>query len=66
MGVFKRGKRYWMDATVNGRRYREALRTKDWREAKKRTTSASKNWEPVPHTPLGTLRRVAHLTFRMR
>ena len=33
MGLFKRGKTYWMDAVVNGVRYRESLRTTDRRLA---------------------------------
>jgi integrase len=32
--IFKRRKRYWMDATIDGVRYREPLRTCDWKEAK--------------------------------
>src|SRR2546427_78668 len=31
--TYKRGKWYWMDATVNGVRYREPLETKNWQEA---------------------------------
>ncbi len=34
MSLWKRGKQYWMDVTVNGQRYREPLGTTDWREAK--------------------------------
>jgi integrase len=33
MSYYKRNKVYWMDATVNGRRYREPLGTSDRREA---------------------------------
>ncbi len=33
MALYKRAKRYWMDATVNGVRYREPLETSDWRKA---------------------------------
>ncbi len=35
MALYKRGKRWHMDAVVNGARYREALGTTDWREAQK-------------------------------
>jgi hypothetical protein len=33
MAIFKRGKWYWMDAVINGHRYREALGTTDSRKA---------------------------------
>jgi integrase len=33
MAIFKRGKWYWMDAVVNGYRYREPLKTTDARKA---------------------------------
>lgn len=33
MAIFKRGKWYWMDALVNGFRYRESLKTTDARKA---------------------------------
>ena len=33
MSLWKRGKLYWMDVVVNGQRYRESLRTTDWRQA---------------------------------
>ena len=35
MGLWKRGKWYWLDAWVHGHRYREPLGTTDWREAKR-------------------------------
>ena len=34
MSLWKRGRQYWMDVTVNGQRYRDSLGTTDWREAK--------------------------------
>ena len=34
MGLWKRGKQYWLDAVVHGERHREPLGTTDWREAK--------------------------------
>ena len=34
MGLWKRGKQYWLDAVVNGERHREPLGTTDWRQAK--------------------------------
>src|SRR5205814_3685548 len=34
--TYKRGKWYWMDAAVNGVRYREPLKTKNWQEALRR------------------------------
>ena len=36
MALYKRAKRYWMDATVNGVRYREPLETSDWRKAQQK------------------------------
>ena len=36
MTLWKRGRQYWMDTVVDGQRYREPLRTTDWREAKER------------------------------
>ncbi len=35
MSLWKRGRSYWMDVIVHGHRYREALGTRDWREAKR-------------------------------
>src|SRR4051812_2217621 len=35
MATYKREGWHWMDATVNGVRYREPLGTKDWREAQR-------------------------------
>jgi integrase len=35
MGLWKRGKQYWLDAVGHGHRYREPLNTTDWREAKR-------------------------------
>jgi integrase len=32
--IYKRTKRYWLDVTVNGVRYREPLKTRNWQEAK--------------------------------
>jgi integrase len=34
MGLWKRGKQYWLDAVVHGERYREPLGTTDWRQAR--------------------------------
>ncbi len=34
MGLWKRGKSYWLDIVVHGHRYREPLGTTDWRKAK--------------------------------
>jgi hypothetical protein len=34
MGLWKRGKQYWLDAVVHGERHREPLGTTDWRRAK--------------------------------
>ncbi len=36
MALFRRGKWWWTDFSVNGARYRQPLRTKDWREAQAR------------------------------
>jgi integrase len=33
MALFKRGKWWWTDFSLDGTRYRQPLRTKDWREA---------------------------------
>ncbi len=33
MAIYKRGKTWWTDFSVNGQRYRESLDTTDWREA---------------------------------
>src|SRR5713101_2552704 len=33
MALFRRGKWWWTDFSVNGARYRQPLRTKDWRKA---------------------------------
>jgi hypothetical protein len=32
--IYKRGGWYWIDFTENGRRYRRALKTKNWQEAR--------------------------------
>jgi integrase len=36
MALFRRGKWWWTDFSVNGARYRQPLRTKDWRAALQR------------------------------
>ncbi len=36
MAIFRRNKTYWTDFSVNGHRYRQSLRTTDWREAQSR------------------------------
>ena len=36
MALWKRGRNWWADATVNGQRYRESLKTTDRREARNR------------------------------
>jgi len=36
MAVFRRGKWWWTDFSVNGQRFRQPLNTTDWREALKR------------------------------
>jgi hypothetical protein len=36
MALFKRGKTWWTDSSVNGVRYRQPLRTTDWRKAQSR------------------------------
>jgi len=36
MALWKRGRTYWADVTVNGQRYRESLKTRDVREARNR------------------------------
>jgi len=33
MAIYKRGKTFWTDFTVNGQRYRQSLDTTDWRKA---------------------------------
>src|ERR1700731_795320 len=33
MALFRRKKTWWTDFSVNGARYRQSLKTKDWREA---------------------------------
>src|SRR5271168_4395380 len=33
MALFRRGKTWWTDFSVNGQRYRQSLHTRDWREA---------------------------------
>jgi len=34
MGLWKRGKQYWLDVVVHGERHREPLGTTDWRLAR--------------------------------
>ena len=36
MALYKRGKTWWTDFSVNGQRYRQSLGTKDWRAAQAR------------------------------
>ncbi len=33
MALFRRNKTWWSDFSINGQRYRQSLRTTDWREA---------------------------------
>src|SRR6266851_7131221 len=35
VALYKRGKTWWTDFSVNGQRYRQSLDTSDWREAQK-------------------------------
>ena len=46
MSTFKRGTRFWLDVTIRGQRFREPLKTTDWREAreleKQRVTELSR------------------------
>jgi hypothetical protein len=35
MALFKRGKWWWTDFSINGQRYRQSLDTSDWREAQR-------------------------------
>jgi hypothetical protein len=61
--IYKRGKHYHIDVTINGVRYREALDTTDWREAqglaKKRVgdiqqgKGASKSGKEFARKPFG-------------
>jgi len=51
MGLWKRGKQYWLDAVVNGERYREPLGTTDWRQAReleKKRLAELQNRPPDP------------------
>jgi len=34
MGLWRRGKQYWLDTVVHGERHREPLGTTDWRQAR--------------------------------
>jgi len=43
MALYKRAKRYWMEATVNGVRYREPLETSDCARLSKKNESGSLN-----------------------
>jgi hypothetical protein len=36
MALYKRGKTWWTDFSVNGQRYRQSLDTTDWRAAQAR------------------------------
>ncbi len=36
MALFRRNKTWWSDFSINGQRYRQSLRTTDWREAQAR------------------------------
>jgi hypothetical protein len=36
MALFRRNKTWWADCSVNGARYRQSLKTTDWREALQR------------------------------
>lgn len=36
MAIYKRGKTWWTDFSVNGQRYRQSLNTSDWRQAQTR------------------------------
>ena len=38
MAIFKRGRIWWTDFSVNGQRYRQSLHTKDWRKAQSEET----------------------------
>jgi integrase len=61
MSLFKRGKTWWTDFSVNGVRYRISLDTVDWREAK------SREKEKITQASIGKLassnRQFARLAF---
>ena len=51
MGLWKRGKQYWLDAVVNGERYRERLGTMDWRQARELEKKRIAELEKRPPDP---------------
>lgn len=42
MGLYKRGKTWWVDFTVNGRRIQQSTRTRDWNDARRAETALRK------------------------
>jgi len=51
MGLWKRGKQYWLDVVVNGERYREPLGTTDWRRARELEKSRIAELQKRPPDP---------------
>jgi hypothetical protein len=62
MGLWKRGKHYWLDTVVHGERHREPLGTTDWREARDLEKTRIAELQQRPPDPTKRARKFSTLT----
>jgi hypothetical protein len=62
MGLWKRGKHYWLDTVVHGERHREPLGTTDWREARDLEKKRIAELQQRPPDPTKRARKFSTLT----
>ena len=62
MGLWKRGKQYWLDVVVHGERHREPLGTTDWRQARELEKKKIAELQNRPTDPTKSARRFSALS----
>lgn len=63
MGLWKRGKWYWLDAVVHGERHREPLGTTDWRQARELEKKRVAELQKRPADPTKRAHKFSGLTI---
>ena len=63
MGLWKRGRHYWLDTVVHGERHREPLGTTDWREARDLEKKRIAELQQRPPDPTKRARKFSTLTI---
>src|SRR6266487_2229901 len=64
MGLWKRGKQYWLDVVVHGERHRETLGTKDWRQARDLEKTRIAELQKRPPDPTNRARKFSALCVK--